>query len=82
MNKHLHFFKLLLLSIFLLMIGCASDSMPIEALNSSLKKNALEQLKPMPFQIKIYIEKQSKNNYELVVTIDLDSGSYFVSPYS
>ena len=35
-----------------------------------------------PFDIKLEIEKVSDNEYELAATIELEKGSYVISPYS
>jgi len=81
MNKTIALFCLLL------SISCGADKDSSINSNEDVKNDVLEIIEGQKlvdelFDIDFQIEKLENNQYNLVVTIELNSGSYIISPYS
>lgn len=84
--------KIIVLLFLLLNIGCTTEKQQPnrtgETANTDgseifyLLTKSNEPVTEEPYDIKVQIEKTSSNQYFLVVTIELDNESYFVSPTS
>ncbi len=73
--------KFIALFLLFISVGYTIDNYPSN-ISNEIAINDESKITNEPYDIKLQIDKTGNNEYRLVVTMELNSGSFFVSPYS
>ena len=69
---------------FAINIACTTSNEQVNNISHSEKLEIIEESKTLdePYEIELQIEQSENKTFQLVASIELDSGTWFASPYS